>query len=1482
MPPKYELTGLLNKGPCLLTAEFVVGGETYPVVIDTGASISVLPRNGRILDKIQHKIRSANLAVILADGTSTVIDRKVVLPLKPIGSRSPPEQVVFYVQDKAYEILGKEALIGLNHLRLFDIKIQVKGNKFEIYHQDRCIGRETPYGRGYLNVVKVDTRFDDLKADESVVAIIKRYKRVFGDIGPEPIYGKPMRIFTTHQRPIFSKQRNYNPTEIMQMKEHVNALLSKGIIEPTSSGYAATSRIIPKKSGASRLVINYIPLNRCTVRDSYVLPQIADIFGVVQGKKWFTTMDCAQGFYQILVDKRDRHKTAFSTPVGNFQFVRCPFGARNSPAVFQSEINRIFADGLYSKCIVYVDDILVFGRTRAEHDDNLQWVLEQCAKFNVKIKLEKCVFGKQEVDYLGFTINGTGIKPQRPKIESMGEMKAPTDKTELRSFVGKMNFYARFIPDYSRRLEPFRELFRCNREFQWKSHHQKAYEGLLVALKNTTSQALVGSQEEKFLEIYIMNDSIEVACLDQKERLISRAGRFLLSAEINYSLVEKQLLALVFGVSKFRIWLEPNRFTVRLPTRDLEKTMKLVHRPSRIDAWMLRLPEGFDEFQFEVKDSLSAQIGKKMPAHIPEEVYYIDGACKANGKDDCKASWAVCAEYDTELELTGQLVENPSNNAAEVMAAIKACEIAKERGQQQITIVTDSKYVRDAMTVWIDKWRKNDWLDHKNKPVVNEKLFKQLINVKEGLQVEWIHVKGHSDNPGNVRVDALARAELDDNCIALCAALTTGQEVQRDCPETEALRDLIRKGLKPQLVEENDLIYYIDMNLGETNNKRIFVPTTSRCWLLQLAHDDQIYGGHFGIKKTYRKLLRFWWPGMNRDVEEYVKTCDTCQRFKNPTGLPPGYLQSIPVSRIFEHVHVDMVGPIKTTFRGNSYIITATDAMSKWVFARPCHNIRTAEVIKFIEECIIAIHGKPEMFITDRGAQFTSHEWKRWLEGKEIAHNLTTPRHPQSNGIDERVNGTMARILQKYVDRFQENWDEQLKYAIYVYNTTVHESTGFSPYQILFGREPRSPLRQDALDKPPDIDALDRIRETIRSKANELNKESQVTQKKHYDRHHRAAEIDIGQLVLVRELFISTELSKKLHPKWEGPYVVIGLKGEQKNPKAVTVLNCDDLSRRTVSINDVKAYHGRDPNPIQEQECHVDRQHEDVDDPGLFADTDTNHASSDTEKSAETVRHSELSHSEESCLDLVNTNNRESNFQFSSSPRRVTISDKTDIREFQRGPEESLENNFTWNSTTTRPETSSGHPGDTDDAATLPPNDPPEEDAGLGDTTQDLTAIDESSGAVNTQRQTSVDRQEGSIAGNSALPYKSPYVMDFIIDNSTADPTYKPPGSSSNAAERSSGRNKAESRRNTPATSRPRSKRTFEPVQRDSPLPWRLRPTARRALTLNQPNQGFISSDRGPTAPGSDESGEISDALDTNPALTSGSDTDEDRTLTDS
>lgn len=1165
---KVQYMNLLIDEPHLLSASYEINGQSYQVMIDTGATISCIPEHGKIAELSRSRIEKANLAIQLPNGNTEYVSKKIRSLIRPKGSKAKPLEAQLYVQDNISHIFGFHALLGLKHLKLFELSIDIKDGKIHIYHQGKLIGYESPALANIKASMKVIDNIAPNDVENSIRNILNAYKGVFSDLNAKPINGRPMRFLTTHQRPVFAKQRHYNIDEVLAMKEHVKSLLDKGIIEPSNSGYAAQSRIIPKKNGTGRLVVNYIPLNAVTYRDSYMLPHISDILGALQGKQYFTTMDCTQGFYQIEVDYRDRHKTAFSTPVGNFQFKRCPFGARNSCAVYQAEMNRIFNDGLYTRCVVYVDDILVFGRTREEHDENLEWVLKKCQEHNVKLKLEKCTFGKEEVQYLGFVISGRYIGPIPQRVDALKKSRPPRDKTELKSVIGKLNFYSRFIPNYSQQLEPLRNLLTKNKDYQWTNYHQEAFEKLIGQLDRSEKHLIAPNHTHKQIILRILHNSVEAILTDDNNQIIMRVSRLLTTSESNYGFPEKQLLALTFAVNKFRLFVTPDKLTVVVPDSGLKKILSLVKRPERVDNILLRMPCGFDSFDFRVDESLQLDLTNKRKDHVAEEIFYVDGSCKANGKPNCRASWAVCAEYDKNLEVSGLVEDHPSNQSAELSAAINACKIAKRKGLSEITIVTDSKYLYNAATEWTDKWKNNDWKDNKNKPVINTGLFKDLLKAKCGLEIEWIHVKGHSDNQGNIRADLLAKSLLDKKAAILSAMSSSSSRIQDD-EEISSLKDEIYNGEHPNLKIIGDSVYYIDHKLPEGSQNRLYVPKASRHWLLNLAHDDETYGGHLGVKKTFRKLTRFWWPKLHRDVEAYVKSCDTCQKFKNPVGLPPGYLHSIPVSEAFENIHLDIVGPLKTSNEGHKYVITATDAFSKWAFAKPSQTVRTSEMISFIEENILSVHGKPKRFITDRGTQFTSKEWKDFIDKLGVEHKLTSAYHPQSNGIDERLNGTLMRILRAYVDKFQEKWDEHLKWSLYVYNTTVHESTGYSPYQLLHGLDSRSPLKPNAIPASNTAD-IQQTRDTLKADAAERIKQSQAIQKKYYDRRHQKQDLHIGQLVYIRVHAVPTYLSKKFFIKWDGPCVIIGFVGERDNPKAVTVLDWDNMLKKVVAIQDVK------------------------------------------------------------------------------------------------------------------------------------------------------------------------------------------------------------------------------------------------------------------------------------------------------------------------
>jgi len=202
---------------------------------------------------------------------------------------------------------------------------------------------------------------------------------------------------------------------------------------------------------------------------------------------------------------------------------------------------------------------------------------------------------------------------------------------------------------------------------------------------------------------------------------------------------------------------------------------------------------------------------------------------------------------------------------------------------------------------------------------------------------------------------------------------------------------------------------------------------------------------------------------------------------------------------------------------------------------------------------------------------------------------MTTAYHPQTNGIDERFNGTLMRVLRCYCNENQLDWDQRLGWSLFLYNTTVHESTGYSPYQVIFGSDPRSPLNQDGRANQPT-----KTRDDIRAQVRERIRMAQADQKKYYDRHRSEPKLQIGQFVAVKRHTAPPGLRRKLCPKCSGPYIILRLIEADGRPSAVIVLDLESLEKRTVSIQDVKPYYMRGANEPSREDGLIEDPTEDL------------------------------------------------------------------------------------------------------------------------------------------------------------------------------------------------------------------------------------------------------------------------------------------------
>ncbi|GFY13598.1 transposon Tf2-6 polyprotein [Trichonephila clavipes] len=374
-----------------------------------------------------------------------------------------------------------------------------------------------------------------------------------------------------------------------------------------------------------------------------------------------------------------------------------------------------------------------------------------------------------------------------------------------------------------------------------------------------------------------------------------------------------------------------------------------------------------------------------------------------------------------------------------------------------------------------------------------------------------------------------------------------------------------------------------DKFLAVTTNGKLWLPVIPkhlRADILRHFHDAPT-AGHLGFAKTYDRIRkRFYWPGMYRNVVRYVMHCRECQRRKSVPQRPPGRLVPIPPAIApFHRIGIDLLGRFPKSAHGNKWIIVCTDYSTRYAITKALPTAEVDEIAKFLLEEIVLRHGAPRVIITDRGAVFRSRLVSSLVDLCNIDHRFTTAYHPQTNGLTERFNKTLADMLSMYVDVEQKNWDEILPFVTFAYNTAKQETTGFTPFYLLHGREAETTLDTMLPFCPNDFD--DNNITKIAARAEESRQLARVhtlraqdKDRRRYDSKHQMVSYAPGDLVWIYTPVRKVGLSEKLLRRYFGPYQVL------RRLSAVTyaVQDFDPASRKrklreVVHVLRMKPYH---------------------------------------------------------------------------------------------------------------------------------------------------------------------------------------------------------------------------------------------------------------------------------------------------------------------
>lgn len=578
-----------------------VAGAAVHFLIDSGADVNTL--GGDIFDKMSKKDSHRRAMFCFKQGGDKQL--KAYATPGEIHVRASFEAELFITADrpcmleKFYVIEGAKSLLGRRTALRYSV-LQV--------------GLHVPIIGCFVNNL-------DRVGPGELLAVTKNSEFPRFDVPPVRLaYDKslpPSRNIFTSIPPAFKEEA----------ERRIKELLSTGIIEKVTNdmdkSFCSSLLVVPKGKNDIRLVVDLRGPNRCIIRSPFRMPTLESILSELHGCCWFSTIDLSSAFHHVVLHEDSRHLTNFFAGDGMYRFIRLPFGLTNSPDFFQEILQTIVLMGCPG-VINYMDDILVFGRAKLEHDRNLETVLRRLREHNVMLNTDKCVFGKQEVKFLGFRLSQHGWSVEEDKKRAIENFRRPETLTEVKSFLGLLNFTEKFIVNRADKTEKLRALLKSN-SFYWTSREEEEFLYLKSeALKSIVKLGYFDHRDRT--ELYVDASQIGIgAVLVQFSvtgvpRIIACASKSLTVAEQRYPQTQREALAIVWGVERFVYYLTSMFFIVRTDSEANEFIFGSEHKISRramtrAEGWALRLLP----FRFRIErvpgqqnlaDTLSRLIGK--------------------------------------------------------------------------------------------------------------------------------------------------------------------------------------------------------------------------------------------------------------------------------------------------------------------------------------------------------------------------------------------------------------------------------------------------------------------------------------------------------------------------------------------------------------------------------------------------------------------------------------------------------------------------------------------------------------------------------------------------------------------------------------------------------------------------------------------------------------------------------------------------------
>eukprot|EP01088_Endostelium_zonatum_P009160 TRINITY_DN2235_c0_g2_i1.p1 TRINITY_DN2235_c0_g2~~TRINITY_DN2235_c0_g2_i1.p1 ORF type:complete len:1400 (-),score=292.55 TRINITY_DN2235_c0_g2_i1:276-4475(-) len=978
------------------------------------------------------------------------------------------------------------------------------------------------------------SKYKDLTSDQrrKLEEVLLEYGTVFsnklnkgGQVSTYPINIK----IKDGVNPVCTRRHNLSEKENEIVDKEVEELKATGIIEDSVSPWESPVVIVKKPDGSNRFCIDYRRVNKLVEKDSYPLPNIDVVMRGFAGCMFFTKMDFASGYFQVGIEEKDRPITAFSTRKGKYHFKTLPQGFINSSSVFQRTMNMILSGLSWEFLLVYIDDILIFSKTFEQHITQIKAVLERLRKNNLIIKLSKCEFARSELLFLGHIINKAGISTDPRKTNIISKCAAPGNQSELRSFLGCTGYYRKFIHKYSDITVPLRESVN-NKTWTWGKEQEDAFN----LLKKLLCESPVLRHPDFTKPFKILCDASGYAAgiiLEQDNHPIWFYSQRFTKTECRYGITERECLALVLAVKKFRQFIHGKPFTVVTDHSALKFLFENKNHVSKLMRWSLELQEYAADMTIVFKpgvthsapDALSreplAKNGFKLSDwfNVYEETNFVD---------DYADNIDIVYEYSDEEMDSSSSEEEVDNKIVKKRTDFKYTPRDKEYLER---VAEDNKWFDNERKVNDEKYKKLDKL-----------LGQQIINKESDLMENKEDISWEDVEPPQFS-EIGQKQLLDKDAEPILTYLAYGKL------PVEGKETVIK--ISRECIYEDGQLYKVEWTKN-TCAKCLWIP---KCMINEVIADmhGAMLSGHSGFDKTLLKTReRYYFPNMYSEVKKWVQTCKECQERKGLTRKEYGSLNPLEhPSYPFERVAMDIVGPLVETTQGNKYILTIMDYHTRWPEAISLKDAKAHTVAKAYIDVFISRYGCPRIVLTDLGSNFNSHLMEEVNKILQTKHRTTTPYRPQTNGMIERFHAPLITSLSYLCSVDQTDWDEYVPLALFVYRSSVNTTIEMSPFKALFGFNASLPqeitykIGKHGEDIEQRLDMLKRLRMDIP----EIVKRQQNIMKENWNkRRHPNEKFEKGEAVWVKNKPISKKdiESKKLSKKFNGPCIVVKRTGD--------------------------------------------------------------------------------------------------------------------------------------------------------------------------------------------------------------------------------------------------------------------------------------------------------------------------------------------------